>query len=170
MNDPWDGILEQHEEILWQGRPDRAFAMLRSDMIPMIFGLFFSGFAMIWMSIAALGDSFLWMFGLIHFSVGIGLTVYSITHDTIARRHSYYTLTSKRAIIGLAYPWMPRTLRKFRITPSTRITNDPEHTVTFGPMGRSKRHPFPKRAPQFARIDDAQKVLHLMQQIQKEPS
>jgi hypothetical protein len=170
MSDPWDGILEDGEDILWQGRPDTRFAMADADMLPMIFGLIFTAFAMLWMAIAAIGDSMFWVFGLVHFSIGIAITGYAISRHTLARKYSYYTLTSSRAIIGLSYPWAKPSLRKRRITARTKIVLDPEHTVTFGPSGRSKRHPIPTRPPQFAHIDDAEKVFHLMQQIQKETS
>jgi hypothetical protein len=170
MSDPWDGILEDGEHILWQGRPNTGFAMAGNDMLPMIFGLIFSGFAMLWIALTAIGDSMFWVFGLLHFAVGISLTIYAISRDTVARMYSYYTLTTSRAIIGLSYPWTKNSIRRFRITPRTKVVLDPEHTVTFGPSGRSKRHPIPTRAPQFSRIDDAEKVFHLMQQIQKETS
>ncbi len=168
MSDPWEGILEDGETILWQGRPDPVFAMTRDDIIPTTFGLAFSGFALIWMVIAVGAGSYFWMFGLIHFSVGACMTAYAVCRDTVARRYSYYTLTSRRAIIGLSYPWAPLRLRKFRLSPTRKITTDHEHTITFGPPGRSKLHPLPKRAPQFTRIDDAERLYHLMQQIQKE--
>lgn len=168
MSDPWEDILEAGEEILWQGRPDPVFAITREDIIPLVFGLIFSGFALLWMAIAASAGAFFWMFGLIHFSAGLAMTAYAALRDTLARRYSYYTLTSRRAIIGLSYPWRKPSLRKFRITQKTKITTDHEHTVTFGPPGRSKRHPLPTRAPQFTRIDDVEKLYHLMLQIQKE--
>lgn len=168
MSDPWEGILEQGETILWQGRPDTTFAMSRDEVIMMLFGLLFSGFAVVLMGIGIAAGSLLWLAGTVHFSVGIAVTVYAICRNTVARRYSYYTLTSRRAIIGLSYPWSKPRLRKIRITPKRKISTDHEHTVVFGPAGRSKRHPFPTRAPQFTRIDDAPKVFHLMQQIQKE--
>lgn len=168
MTDPWDGILKEGEEILWQGRPATLFAMAKEDYIPMVFGLIFSAFALLWIGFASLGGSYFWMFGLFHLSAGLAMTGYAIGRDTLARRHSYYTLTNQRAIIGLSYPWSAPRLRKFRITPSRKISTDFEHTVIFGPPGRSKRHPLPTRAPQFAYIDDAEKVYHLMLQIQKE--
>lgn len=164
MSDPWEGILEAGEEILWQGRPDAVFAITREDVIP----LAFSGFALLWMGIAATAGAFFWMFGLIHFSAGLAMTAYAALRDTLARRYSYYTLTSRRAIIGLSYPWRTPSLRKFRITQNTKVTTDHEHTVTFGPPGRSKRHPLPTKPPQFTRIDDVEKLYHLMLQIQKE--
>ena len=168
MSNPWDGILEEGETILWQGRPDRLFAMNSDEFTMMAFGLAFSAFAIVFMGIGTASGSWFWLFGTVHFSVGIAVTIYAICRNTVARCYSYYTLTSRRAIIGLSYPWAKPRLRKIRITPSRKISTDHEHTVVFGPPGRSKRHPFPTRAPQFTRIDDAGKVFHLMQQIQKE--
>ncbi|MDG1069167.1 MAG: hypothetical protein P8P40_12450 [Sulfitobacter sp.] len=168
MNDPWDGILEKGETILWQGRPDPVFAMNRDEGIMMLFGLAFSGFAVVWIAIVMASGAWFWLVGLIHLSVGICLTLYAVFRDTVARRYSYYTLTTRRAIIGLSYPWTKPSLRKIRITPRTKLSTDHEHTVVFGLPGRSKRHPYPTRAPQFSRIDDAEKVYHLMLQIQKE--
>lgn len=170
MSDPWDGILEEGETILWQGQPDTFFAIGAADIVPLLFGLTFSAFALIWIAIVRYAAASFWVFGLIHFASGIALTFYALGRDTVARRYSYYTLTTQRAIIGLSYPWARPRLRKIRLTKSTRIRTNHEHTVTFGYAGRSKRHPFPTRAPQFSRIDDAEKVFHLMRQIQKEMS
>lgn len=168
MNDPWDGILEEDEDILWQGRPATGFGVAQADTIPIVFGLFFSLFAMIWMTLIASSGSWMWTIGIIHFTTGLALAAYAVSRDTVARRYSYDTLTSRRAIIGLSYPWTQKSLRKIRITKSTRIRLPNEHTVTFGPPGRSKRHPFPLRAPQFTRIDDAEKLYDQMRQIQKD--
>ena len=168
MSDPWDGILEEGESILWQGRPDHVFVMSRDEFIMMIFGLLFSTVGAVFFGIGISAGSLFWVPMSVHFFIGLTITIYAIFRNTVAHRYSYYTLTSQRAIIGLSYPWAKPRLRKIRITPERKISTDHEHTVVFGPPGRSKRHPFPTRTPQFTRIDDAQKVFHLMQQIQKE--
>lgn len=168
MSDPWDAILEEDEDILWQGRPTTGFCMAQEDLIPLLFGLAFSAFAMLWIALMASTGSSMWLIGLVHFGSGIALTLYAGARDTVARKYSYYTLTSERAIIGLSYPWAEKSLRKTRITKSTRLRQTNDHTVTFGPAGRSKRHPFPLRAPQFTRIDDATKLYDMMRQIQKD--
>lgn len=142
--------------------------MAQPDILPMVFGLCFSGFALIWMLMAFSAGGIIWMFGLIHFSVGAGLCVYAIMRDTLARRYSHYTLTNQRAIVGVSYPWASRQLVKTRITPRTKVTLEQGHTVLFGPPGCSKRHPFPLRSPQFTRIDDADLVLDLMRKMQKD--
>ncbi len=167
-DDPWKDILEPEEEILWQGRPDTGFAVPRMDFFMLLFGLLFSGFALVWMGIARLAGGAFWAFGLIHFMAGAGLVLWALGRDTMARRHSYYTLTNRRAIIGLSYPWHKRALHKFPIGARTNLSYDGQRTVTFGARGRTPRHPFPLRAPQFTRIDDASEVFHLMRQIQKE--
>lgn len=167
MTNPWHGMLDEGEDILWQGRPTQAFAMAKADVIPITFRLIFGAVATAWMAVLALGGSWFWVFGVVHLGVGISLAIYAITRDTVARIYSYYTLTSQCAMSGLCNPWARITLPKFRITPRPKLAPHHEHSVTFGPPGRSKRHPFPTRAPQFTRIDDAGKVYHLMQQIQK---
>jgi len=168
MTDPWDGILKADETILWQGRPDTAFSMTREEFFMMAFGMLFSAFALIWMTIMAFAGAIFWVVGLIFLGVGVVLTAYAVCRNTVARRYSYYTLTSHRAIIGLSYPWAKPRLRKIRITPRRKIRTDHEHTITFGLSGRSKHHPFPTRAPQFTWIDDVDKVYHLILKIQKE--
>lgn len=170
MSDPWKDILDEGEAILWHGRPARGFAMAQADILPMVFGLGFSAFAMIWIAMAAMAGGLFWMIGLIHFGAGAGLALYAVLRDTVARRYSYYTLTNSRAIIGTFYPWADRQMVKKRITPRTKIKLHDGHTLTFGPPRRSKRHPFPLRSPQFTRIDDAEHVLDLMRQIQKDKS
>lgn len=170
MSNPWEGILDEGEAVIWHGRPAQGFAMAQEDMLPLVFGLVFSAFAMIWIGIAAIGAGLFWMLGLIHFGAGAGLAVYAFLRDTVARRYSYYTLTNSRAIIGTSYPWADRQMLKKRITPRTKIKLHDGHTLVFGKPGRSKRHPFPLRSPQFTRIDDAEHVLDLMRQIQKDKS
>ncbi len=71
--DGWDGILEMGETIPWQGRPDSHFRIKIGQIPVLLFGSAFSGFALFWMLTAASAGGYFWMFGLIHFSVGIGI-------------------------------------------------------------------------------------------------
>lgn len=54
-------------------------------------------------------------------------------------------------------PYAHKGLRKFRIIPRTKNFFSPQETVTFG-----------TRTPLFTCIDEAEKVFHLMHDIQKE--
>lgn len=113
-------------------------------------------------------DFFMMVSGLVHSGVGVTVTAYAALRDTVERRSSYDTLTSGRAIFGLFDPWAARSVSKFRIGKKTTIRMRHGHTAAFGQASRMRHSPFPTPAPQFTRIDDTEKVYHLMQQIQKE--
>ena len=98
----WQGILDPRERIVWQGRPDQGFSRRgREHPAPPLFALFFAGFAVFWMSMAARSGGPFWMFGLIHFSVGLGRCSgrrCSAPRADVAR--TWYTLTDRRAFIA----------------------------------------------------------------------
>ena len=74
MTTGWDGILDDDEAIVWQGRPDGKVVFRPGNIIGFLFGLAFAIFALFWMILAASAGGFFWAFGLIHFSVGIGIS------------------------------------------------------------------------------------------------
>jgi len=84
----WGDILDPGETILWQGRPDGAMVLKLSNIVMLVFGLFFAGFALFWMVLAASAGGVFWMFGLIHFSVGIGIAFGALFWSAYRRRHS----------------------------------------------------------------------------------
>ena len=49
----WEGLLDDDEEILWQGRPSGGVVVRGSDIFESVFGLFFAGFAIFWISMAS---------------------------------------------------------------------------------------------------------------------
>ncbi|WP_138421836.1 aspartate carbamoyltransferase catalytic subunit [Maritimibacter alexandrii] len=117
----WEGILDEGEVILWQGRPGQGFHVGAGGFFGGIFGLFFAGFAVFWMVMASNAPGNFWMFGLIHFSVGLALSIGSIVGPTWKRRHSWYTLTDRRAFIATDMPFKGRTLKSYPIGPNTVI-------------------------------------------------
>ncbi|WP_281840265.1 aspartate carbamoyltransferase catalytic subunit [Sinisalibacter aestuarii] len=166
----WEGILDPGERILWQGRPDQAFH-LRLSQIPMtLFGLFFAGFALFWMVMAARRGGIFWMFGLIHFTAGLAIIFNATYWGTMKRRHTWYTLTDRRAFIATDLPVKGRSLASYAITPETRLTWREEipGTVYFaredrrGNKGRSYSVDIG-----FERIDDSGKVYGLMRKVQR---
>ena len=62
--DDWGGILHPGERILWQGRPDGRIVFTRGTFALVGFGLAFSGFAAVWMSLASMAGGFFWAFGI----------------------------------------------------------------------------------------------------------
>ena len=118
----WEGILDEGEEILWQGRPDGQFVFRMGHIATSLFGLVFAGFALVWMILASQAGGFFWMFGLIHFSVGVGLSVGPPIWSVWSRRHTWYTLTNEHAFIATDIPMMGRKLKSYQIDRKTRVT------------------------------------------------
>ena len=166
----WEGILDPGERIIWQGRPDPEFHIAPARILPALFGLLFAGFAMFWMVMASQAGGVFWMFGLIHFSVGAGLTAHSLFWDTLRRRRSWYTLTDKRAFIATDLPFKGQRLNSYPITPRSPLSLQPGRgTVIFA---REERRGNKGRRYLvdigFQRIEDAKEVYGLMSGIQRE--
>jgi len=118
----WEGILDDGEHILWQGRPDPGFHMDLSKLPVALFGLAFAGFALFWMVMAAQAGGVFWMFGLIHFSVGLALAFGAVGWGNVKRRGTWYTLTDRRAFIATNLPGKGKRLDSYAITPDTRLS------------------------------------------------
>ncbi len=167
--DGWDGILEEGEEILWQGRPDSHFRIKIGQIPAILFGSAFSGFALFWMLMAASGGGYFWMFGLIHFSVGIGIGVGPIVTDNIRRKNTWYTLTDRRAFIASDMPFVGRRLLSYPITATTLLDlrdYDPG-SIFFAEEFKRTKNGSRRIAIGFEAIPDAPEVLKLMRKIQK---
>lgn len=142
-HDGWDGILDADEKILWQGRPDAALELTVPMLGKAAFGLMFMGIAVQWMIKTSQAGGYLWAFGLLHFSAGFGLMGMAVLGDSWRRRHTWYTLTNRRAFIATDMPLRGRKLRDYPITEDTLINFHDGHlpSVSFGfepvPM---KRH------------------------------
>ena len=166
----WDGILDPGEEIVWQGRPDQAFHVSARDIPPALFALFFTGFAVFWMNRAATMAGPFWMFGLIHFSVGLGIFWKSVFGATHRRRRTWYTLTDRRAFIATRSLRKGKELKSYPIAADTRLTyqDGPPATIHFarerrrGNKGRSYTVPIG-----FERIADGPDVLARLRRIQR---
>ena len=166
----WEGILDPGERIVWQGRPDQQFNIAAREIPSAIFALFFAGFAVFWMTKAAESGGPFWMFGLIHFSVGLGIFWKSLFGATQRRRKTWYTLTDRRAFIATRSARRGKELKSYPITSDTGLTylDGPPATIHFarerrkGDKGRSYSVPIG-----FERIADGQKVLALLRQAQR---
>mgnify|MGYP003676568696 CR=1 FL=1 len=191
----WDDILEPGERILWHGRPDPALAIGPANIFVALFGTFFAGFAFVWMSLVAKGGSFLWVFGLLHLSVGVGIILAALFGPTWHRRHSWYSLSNKRAFIATKIPFLGRKLNSYPITPdsSLHLIDGTPGTVMFHtnvstfrsattrsvqmhgqpgiqvavPAGGNSRARTRTTRIGFERIQDAPRIYALMQKIQK---
>ena len=164
----WEGILQPGERILWQGRPDRAFALKPQHILSLIFGLVFAGFALVWMVMAARAGGLFWSFGLIHFAVGLGLAIGPPLAWMIRRRGTWYTLTDRRAFIATDLPVKGRSLADYPIMPDTPVISDdrmPGSVLFAREMRAGRKGPLPVPLG-FERIADAVPVTALIRAIQ----
>ena len=99
--DPWKAYLDPGEEILWHGSPDGKIRLRARNLVISAFGIFFFGFSIFWtLGAANSGDLIFPLFGLPFMAVGFYLVFGTHFFDAHKRRHSYYTLTNKRAFIA----------------------------------------------------------------------
>lgn len=168
--DGWDGILDPDERILWQGQPDASIVLRRAHLATFPFGLAFSGFALFWMIMASFAGGYFWMFGLLHFGVGIAIALGPIFLTPWIRRRTWYTLTNRRAFIATNTPMGGRRLTSYPIGPDTTLDFRDDglpslyfaHRVRTGKKGRRHRDDIG-----FERIEDGREVYRMMREMQK---
>ena len=166
----WDGILDEGETIVWQGRPDPAFHVGFGHLFIALFGLVFAGFALFWMAMAAQAGGGFWMFGLIHFSIGAALVFNAVFGETIRRRGTWYTLTTRRAFIATDLPIKGKKLTSYPITGMTPLDyiDGPLATIRFAKEVRrgskGSRYSVPVG---FERIEDGEAVYKVFRKVQE---
>lgn len=170
LDESWDGILDTDETIIWQGRPDGSFAVTPGMISSGVFGLFFTGFAVFWMLMAAQAGGFFWTFGLIHFSVGLALLGGTVLGPSFMRRRTWYTLTNQRAFIAKTRPLVGRSLKSYPITPDTviELQDGAPSSIMFATQRKRRGKTYRMVPVGFERIDDARHVLQLLRNIQKD--
>ena len=166
----WEGLLDEGETILWQGRPVAGLSFHGSDVMSMAMGVFFMGFSIFWMGMAAnitsgfngFGGGFpklFPLFGIPFFLIGFYNAIGHVFWKAYLRSKTHYTLSSKRAFIATDHPSSGRLLRDYPIDAQTDII------LKVGPPDSIW---FAGKRIGFARIEDARSVHKLMRQIQKD--
>ena len=164
----WDDILARGEHILWHGRPDGAIVIKAKNIIGALFGTAFAGFALFWMISASNSGGNFWMFGLLHFAVGIFIALPALFGGTFMRRHTWYTLTNKRAMIATDLPIKGKNLKTYPITKKNRLDfqEGTLATIYFAQETRRKKNRSYKIDIGFERILDGQEVYDKLRKIQ----
>lgn len=165
----WEGLLDPGEEILWQGRPDGAVVFRPRNLMTFFFGLFFAGFALFWMIMASQAGGFFWMFGLIHFAVGAGISLGGIFGPAYKRRRTWYTLSSKRAFIATDLPLLGKKLKSYPITRDTvlEFSDEALASVHFAQKRKRTKNGSYLVPIGFDRISDGREVYRMMRDIQR---
>ena len=170
MSDGWAGILDDGETILWQGRPDGAMVLSARNALASLFGLAFAGFALFWMIMASRAGGGFWMFGLIHFSAGVGLAIGPIGYSAFRRRHTWYTLTDRRAFIATDMPITGKSLDSYPITDDTVLTFEegPPDNLQFASRTKRTKNGTREVRLGFERIEQGREVYRMMRDIQEQ--
>ncbi|RVV98350.1 hypothetical protein EKE94_05340 [Mesobaculum littorinae] len=182
--DGWEGILDPGEEILWQGRPDGAL-VLSGGLGRSVFGLAFTAVSvLILREIAADGPPLAMLWALPFLGIGLYMLAGRFAWDALRRRHTWYTLTDRRAFIATEL-FGRRRLNSWPIRPDTPVTLDPgpPDDVWFAEdwreirhhdrRDRGHRHSRPRRVRRrvgFRRIAEGRRVMGLIHQIQSTAS
>ena len=122
MSDGWDGLLDPDERIIWQGAPVVRVRMEWDNPMHPFFFLFFTGFSLFWMFMAAQGGGFFWAFGLLFFAVGIYNLVLIHFWRAYQRRNTHYTLTNKRAFIATQGDFRGKRLESYPLNEDTPVS------------------------------------------------
>ncbi len=165
----WRGILQPGEKILWQGHPSSRLHFRASQISTMLFGVVFAGFALFWMIAASQAGGIFWMFGLLHFSIGLMIMAEPVLLASYQRAHSFYTLTNRRAFIGSDFPIVGRKLSSYPITATTKLdlALDKESSIYFARREKRRHFHFGDNRIGFEYIDDVARVFSLMSSIQR---
>lgn len=168
----WEDILDPDEQILWQGRPDGKIVLDASGILSLIFGLFFAGFALVWMVVAFKDSGGFWAFGLIHFSAGLAIAFGSTGWSVFRRRHTWYTLTDRRAFVATEMPVRGRGLKSYPITSDMMldITHSDPPSVWFREETYRTKNGTGRKRTGFERIADGQDVFRLIRDLQSQMS
>ena len=110
-----------------------------------------------------------WMFGLIHFSVGLWIMLRPTVWAHVKRRNTWYTLTDRRAIIATDAPVQGRRLMSYPITAATRVDfiDRAQDTIHFAEEVRRGKNGTYRVPIGFDYIgDNGPEVLRLIRQVQ----
>ncbi|MCM2561615.1 hypothetical protein M8756_05095 [Lutimaribacter sp. EGI FJ00015] len=175
--DPWLGILEPDEIILWQGRPDaridwRALSARRATV-----GAVTTLVAALWIGLAGnvlapvnrpLADVLLAGAGFALLAVGLFNLFGHVLWDAYRRARTWYTLSDRRAFIATKLPFLGKQLHSYPITSDTLLTFDDCEPASIGfafkpvPLKRNTR----LRMLGFERIHDGRSVYALLRGVQ----
>jgi hypothetical protein len=167
-DDPWAGLLNEGEEILWQGRPSGALRLEWRSPMDALMPLAFVAFSVFWMVTAATEGGLAWMFGLIFFGVGVHKLIGEHLWKAYVRRNTHYTLTTQSIFIATAVRGK-RKLERHPISPDTEIDFEEGHLSNIwlhtNPH-RVHRRNFRKRVG-FEQIENGRDVFAKLRQAQE---
>lgn len=166
--DPWAGLLDPDEVILWQGHPKPGLTFDFSQPMLIVMGLFFMGFSIFWMQTAAQAGGYFWTFGLIFFGIGFFNAIGVHFWKAYLRSKTHYTLTTKRGFVA-TNALGRRRLKSYPIQPDTQLEliDGPYASVVFATTRRRGKNGWYEVPITFERLEDGRDVLGLIRDVQK---
>jgi len=89
--------LRADEKVLWSGKPVKMPFIIPS-LAAVLPGLFFMGFSIVWMMMASQAPGGFWLFGLIFFFVGFGVSFGTPIWQLMRYQNTEYMITDQRLI------------------------------------------------------------------------
>ncbi|MDA7423204.1 aspartate carbamoyltransferase catalytic subunit [Thalassococcus lentus] len=176
MQTDWDGLLDQGERVLWQGRPEAGLTLAPIQPMQMMMGLVFVVFSLFWMSMAgwiASGMpgpvSFFPMFGLIFLAIGLYNAGGYAFWKAYLRGRTVYSLTTQRAFVASDIPFLGRSLKSYDIeanSPLEYIEGNPGSVFFANKRIHTQNGSYRKRVG-FERIMQARAVYRMLRDIQR---
>ena len=120
-NDPWKGLLDPDENIIWQGAPAPGVQLEWKGLTDVVGAIFFVGFGIFWLIQNDNSPLFFRLVGLLPLAAGLYRLLGVHFEKAYRRRTTFYTLTSKRAFIGYKKRGM-RKLDSYPIGPDSNLT------------------------------------------------
>ncbi|WP_172326864.1 hypothetical protein [Mangrovicoccus sp. HB161399] len=164
-HDPWSGLLNPGERILWQGQPDGRIELRGVKPAKLLVGAVFAtvGMSVCGLGLVQLSEGDLMglvpaVFGLAFVAVGARAAVGDMLLDAYERSRSWYTLTSQRMLVATDAFGRKR-LRDWPILPETGLIYEEGPPGSVLVSGR--------RTAGFRRIAEARKVYDLARQVQR---
>lgn len=174
QSNSWEDYLDADEKLLWQGAPATGLRFSGKGLFISIFGLFFLGFSVFWVTMAAsFGtntpiDYVFPLFGLPFVAVGLWLVVGHWFYDAYKRKRSRYALTDQRAII--ARRLFGRKMESYDISkdaPIYLVEGDLD-TVNFAQRTYRTKNGTNTVSIGFRFIEDGRKVFNLLKEVREQ--
>ena len=164
----WDAILDEGEELLWQGQSQPQPEQPTYPKLSFLAGIicFLMTMGLVFADDATTAQQW---FGLVFLPIGIWLVVPSRFWPSRRRKGSFYSLSNRRAFRGETSRWGKLRLISWPITEDTsfRLIRDNPPSVRFY-EGRLESGRRPRYHEAFEAIPDAPEVYKLLLRIQKD--
>lgn len=169
FSNDWDAILEDGEELLWQGRPDASVVWQKRHILPVVLGVGVAVLGIIWIFFVTQSNTYSVIMGLILIGLGGFLGVAPPVLASMVRKASWYSLSNKRCFIAMNRKNIGRKLAAYRVDPEFELLFDGKDpgTIIFAIETRQPGNAAYLVKISFDRIKDSQKVYQMMRDIQE---